>query len=161
MIYDNSNVRRKDRLLEENDAKDLLRRGEFGVLSMVEERGGEGAGYGIPINYVWDGEGSVYFHCAPQGYKLECLARNPKASFCVVGRTNVISDKFTTEYESIVLRGDVCIEPEAEERMSALMLLLDKYSPEYKEEGKKYSEKSFHRTGIMRLDIETMSGKAK
>lgn len=159
--YDNSKVRRQDRLLEETDAMQLLRLGEYGILSMVELRGNEPAGYGIPINYVWDENGHIYFHCAPEGLKLQILTQNRGVSFCVIGHTNVISHKFTTAYESIIVRGQMCIDLSPEERKSALILLLDKYSPNDKEIGMKYIEKSFHRTNIIRLDIDEISGKTK
>ena len=159
--YNNSKIRRQDRLLEEANAVELVRTGEYGVLSMVEERDNEPAGYGIPISYVWDGKQAIYFHCAPEGYKLIALAQNPNVCFSVVGQTNVISNKFTTAYESILIRGRISMELSPEERMSALMLILDKYSPEDKEIGIKYAEKSFHRTNIIRLDIHEISGKAK
>ena len=159
--YNNNSIRRQDRLLDESDAMELLRNGEFGILSMVESVGEKVGGYGIPINYVWDSENSIYFHCALEGYKLSCLKESPLASFCVVGHTNVIPHKFSTAYESIVIRGTVCIELSPEERMEALMLILDKYSPYYKDAGVKYTKKSFHRTNVIRLDIKDISGKTK
>lgn len=157
----NTEVRRQDRLLDPDEAIQLLRSGEFGFLSMVEMNDNEYAGYGIPISYVWDGKESIYFHCAPEGHKMNCIEQNPNVSFCVVGRTNVIPDKFTTAYESIVIRGTVYTGLEPNERMQALRLLIDKYSPEHKDIGIKYSEKSFHRTAIIRLDISSISGKSK
>ena len=45
--------------------------------------------------------------------------------------------------------------------MHALELILDKYCPEDKVVGLKYAEKSFHRTEIIRIDIESASGKQK
>lgn len=161
MKYINDEVRRQDRLLDHENATELLRSGEFGVLSMVESDHEGVGGYGIPINFVWNGKDSIYFHCAPEGHKLVCLRNNPKVSFCVVGHTNVISHKFTTAYESIVVRGNAVIAISAEERMQALGLIIDKYSPNDKELGLKYTEKSFHRTAIIRLDILTLSGKTK
>jgi len=94
MKYSNKNVRRQDRLLDESLAKKILENGEYAVLSMLAEN--ESA-YGIPINYVWDGKKSIYLHCAKEGRKLRGLDINNKVSFCVVGSTNVISNKFTTE----------------------------------------------------------------
>jgi nitroimidazol reductase NimA-like FMN-containing flavoprotein (pyridoxamine 5'-phosphate oxidase superfamily) len=41
-------LRRKDRGMTEAEARDLLERGEYGVLST---RGPDGAPYGIPLNY--------------------------------------------------------------------------------------------------------------
>jgi uncharacterized protein len=36
MKYNNDNVRRQDRLLAEDEARELLRTGEYGVLSMIK-----------------------------------------------------------------------------------------------------------------------------
>ena len=157
----NEGVRRQDRLLDESGSIELLRTGEYGVLSMVESVDKEIGGYGIPLNYVWDGNHSIYFHCAPEGYKLDCLKENPKVSFSVIGHTKVISHKFTTAYESIVVRGIVFMELTEKECMKALLLILDKYSPNNKEIGMKYAEKSLHRTNIIRLDIIEVSRKTK
>lgn len=117
----NEGVRRQDRLLDESGSIELLRTGEYGVLSMVESVDKEIGGYGIPLNYVWDGNHSIYFHCAPEGYKLDCLKENPKVSFSVIGHTKVISHKFTTAYESIVVRGIVFMELTEKECMKALL----------------------------------------
>lgn len=156
--YHNDKVRRQDRLLDEAKATELLLRGEYGTLSMSCPD--EGA-YGIPVNYVWDGDQSLYVHCAPVGRKLQCMEKEPRVSFCVVGKTNVLSDKFTTEYESIVLQCTAHRGLSDAERMKALSLLLDKYSPHDKAVGMKYAEKSFHRTEIIRLQVTEWSGKCK
>lgn len=158
MIYDNSAVRRQDRLLDESDARILLKHGEYGVLSMTDP---EGAPYGIPINYVWDGNDHIYLHCAPTGRKLQCIGQQAEVSFCVVGRTNVVPHKFTTGYESVVIKCQARIGLSAEERMNALRLLLEKYSPNDLVIGLKYAEKSFHRTEIICLDLKEFSGKQK
>lgn len=153
--YDNTSVRRQDRLLGFSRAYELLRGGEYGFLAL----GGE-SGYGVPINFVLCGD-SIYFHCAPEGEKLRRIARNDRACFCVVGYTAPQPDKFTTEYESVLAFGRIFRVADDTERMRALEFLIDKYSPEFKTTGLKYAEKSFHRTAILRLDIERMSGKRK
>lgn len=158
MEYINDLIRRKDRLLPENEAMMLLENGEYGVLSMVLP---DEDAYGIPINYVWDKQRSIYFHCAPEARELRILNGCNRVSFCVVGHTRIISNQFSTEYESIVISGTmICQLEEAEKRM-ALELLLDKYSPEDKKIGLKYMEKSFHRTHVLKLIIESVSGKCK
>lgn len=160
-FYDNSSVRRQERLLDEEAAIELIRTGEFGVLSLIENQNGEAAAYGIPLNYVWDGDRYIYFHCAPNGHKLTCIEQNQRASLCVVGHTKVISNEFSTAYESVILRGKIEKGLSPTERMRALELILDKYSPEDKVIGMKYAEKSFPRTEILRLCIESVSGKTK
>lgn len=159
--YSNDKVRRQDRLLSEQDGVGLLSNGEYGILSLVEDRNGELAAYGIPFSYAWDGGDYIYMHCAHEGYKLDCIEHNNKVCFTVVGRTNVISNKFTTAYESIVVRGDIEGSLTIDERMKALKLILKKYSPTDIEIGLKYAEKSFHRTNMLRINIESISGKSK
>ena len=159
--YNNDFVRRRDRLLGVERAAALLRRGEYAVLSMVEERGGSPAGYGLPVSYVWDGGSRIYIHCAPQGHKLRCLDAVPEASLCVVGRTRVLPQKFTTEYESVLLRGTVSRGLPDSERMEALRMIVGKYSPGHEAVGMKYAAASFSRTEVLRFDIVSASGKCK
>ncbi|MDO5759954.1 MAG: pyridoxamine 5'-phosphate oxidase family protein [Bacteroidota bacterium] len=158
MIYDTTNIRRQDRLLDEKRALELLRNSEYGVLSLVDE---DKTPYGIPLNYVFDEKNSIYIHCAPVGKKLNIIRENNKVSFCIVGKINLVPDKFTTEYESIILEGTAHLNLSEQERKRALVLLVEKLSPQYKEIGLKYIEKSFARTEIIRLDFAKYSGKSK
>lgn len=155
MNYDNSKVRRQDRLLGEERAAAILREGEYGFLAL----GGEG-GYGIPVNFAAETD-HIYIHCAPEGEKLRRISSDNRASFCVVGHTAPKPQQFTTEYESVMLFGRITVVTDDTERMHALSLIVAKYSPEYTETGMKYAEKSFHRTAVLRLDIERASGKCK
>lgn len=158
MNYDNTPIRRQDRLLDETAARELLRRGEYGCLSLVRP---DGSAYGIPISYAWDGGAYIYLHCAPEGEKLRCLAHCAEVSFCVTGRTQVDPKRFTTAYESVVLdcRASTGLPPE--ERMRALELLLEKYCPDETIVGRQYAERSFHRTEVIRLELRRWSGKCK
>lgn len=157
MIYDNEQVRRKDRLLDEPQAIELLRTSEYGVLSMADD----GQPYAIPLNYVWDGASSLYAHCAPEGRKLRVLEQNGKVSFCIVGGVHLLPSQFTTEYESLVLEGRASVVSDEEEKRRALRLLIEKLAPSELAVGDKYIEKSFHRTAVLRIDIRTWSGKRK
>ena len=166
-IYDNGAVRRQDRLLEEERAAELLREAEYGVLSMTDE---DGEAYGVPLNFVWDeagfacendGAGAIYIHCATEGKKLRAIARNAAVSFCIVGNVKPQPENLTTLYESIILKGKARVGLPDEERRNALRLLVRKFAPEEIEHGERSIEKSFHRTEIIRIDIEHVSGKTK
>lgn len=158
MVFDNSEIRRQDRLFTEKESLHLLANGEYGVLSMVCPNGDA---YGVPVSYVWNGDSSIYIHCAPEGKKLRCIDIHPQVSFCITGRTEVIPMKFTTAYESIILQCHAKTGLSTDEREEALRLIIKKYSPQYEDIGKRYAEKSFSRTEIIKLEIETFSGKAK
>lgn len=159
--FSNSSIRRQDRLLGEEEAAALLRKGEYAFLSLVESRSGHTAAYGLPVSYAWDGGRHIYFHCAPEGHKLGCIDRWPQVSLCVVGRTRAIPDKFTTGYESVIVRGTMARKLPEAERMEAVRLLLRKYSAGFETTGMEYAAKSFGRTEILRMDIESSSGKSK
>ena len=158
MKYVNTNVRRQDRLLDEKSAKKLLARGKYGVLSMQTK---ENKAYGIPINYVWNGRQSIYLHSAPEGRKLESIDLYNSVSFCVIGKTKIISNKFTTAYESIIMECVAVRNLPNNEKIKALELLIDKYSPEDKITGIEYVKKTINKTEIIRLDIIEYSGKSK
>jgi nitroimidazol reductase NimA-like FMN-containing flavoprotein (pyridoxamine 5'-phosphate oxidase superfamily) len=67
----------------------------------------------------------------------------------------------STEYESIILSGEATIVHREEERMKALLLLVEKYSSGFSAEGKAYAERSIMKTEIIRLDISEWSGKKR
>lgn len=156
MEYRNEEVRRQDRLLDEARARELLRGGEYGFLAMASAEGG----YGIPVNYVVEGD-TIYIHCAPEGRKLRVIEGEPRVSFCVVGVTRPVPEKFTTAYESVVVSGRARVVASDGERRHALELLVEKYSPEHAAVGTKYIDKSFHRTAVIAIDAERFSGKTK
>jgi nitroimidazol reductase NimA-like FMN-containing flavoprotein (pyridoxamine 5'-phosphate oxidase superfamily) len=149
-------VRRRDRQTSEDEAIDLLTNGEFGVLSMCST---DSKGYGVPLNFVVDRD-KIYFHCATEGTKLNNIRENNKVSFCVVGKTTVLPSKFGTLYSSVIVNGTI-FEIEGDEKLQALILFLKKYSPDFIEEGKAYIEKQMDKVKILRLSIETISGKAR
>lgn len=149
-------MRRKDRELSRNEAVQILDNGEYGVLSMCSQYN---EGYGIPLNYAM-GEGCIYFHCASEGAKLANLKTNNKVSFCVVGRTKVVPQDFSVNYESAIAAGTVT-EAEGDEKRDALIKIIEKYSGEHIEEGKQYIDRYFGVVKVLKLSIETVTGKSK
>lgn len=158
MEYKQDDIRRKDRLLDEARATELLLTAEYGVMSMI---GDDAKPYGVPLNFVWDGASCLYIHCAPGGRKLRAIAARPDVSFCIVGRVHLLPSQFTTEYESIVLQGRAALVEDDDEKRLALRMIIAKLAPEELEKGDKYINKSFHRTAIIRMDIDCWSGKSK
>ena len=96
-------MRRADRQTTEDEARALLSSGEYGVLSTVSPAG---VPYGVPISYAFH-NGEILFHSAPEGQKLDNLIPGSLASFCVVGKTEVIPEKFSTRYQSAIVHGQV------------------------------------------------------
>ena len=149
-------LRRKDRQISEHEARELLIQGEYGVLSTCDS---DGHPYGVPLSYYLD-DTAIYFHCAPEGHKLDNLAANSRASFCVVGKTQVIPDKFSTRYESVIVSGQVT-EVEGEEKLQGLEGFLNKYCPDHHEKGMQYIATDRAKTRVFKLQIERICGKAR
>jgi len=149
-------VRRTDRVIPDAEVRDLLRRAEWGVLSTVSE---DGTPYGVPLNY-WVTDDSLYFHCAVEGRKTENLGHSPSVSFCVVGTTEVMPEKFGTKYESVIVAGRA-EEVFAAGKEAALEGLLRKYSADFFDEGIDYIRTIGEKTRVFRIEIDHVSGKAR
>jgi hypothetical protein len=147
-------MRRKDKEIETDEAISFLTKCEYGVLSTV---GNDGQPYGVPLNYAYK-DNCIYFHCALTGHKIDNIDNNPKVSFCTVGDTKVLPSEFSTNYVSVVVFG-VASEVQGTERYNALVLLLEKFSPEFIGEGKKYIEKKDKATRVFKIEIQNISGK--
>ncbi len=145
---------RKDKQISNEDARALLTRAVYGILSTV---GADGQPYGVPLNFVYRDD-ALYFHCALVGHKLDNLGDNPKVSFSVVEDVEVLPSKFSTNFVSVIAFG-VASEAVGEERANGLFWLLEKYSYNHMEEGKKYSEKMDKATKVVKIDIQHISGK--
>ena len=149
-------MRRNDRAIINEEARSLLESVEYGILSMA---GPDGVPHGIPLNFSLAGD-SIYFHCAPEGKKIDILSANTRVSFCVVGSTQVLPEKFGTKYESAIATGSV-EELSAEEKRQGLVLLVRKYSPDYVKEGLEYIDKLIDKTKVFRIRLESITGKAR
>eukprot|EP01022_Parablepharisma_sp_SALTPOND_P031537 TRINITY_DN8043_c1_g2_i2.p3 TRINITY_DN8043_c1_g2~~TRINITY_DN8043_c1_g2_i2.p3 ORF type:complete len:160 (-),score=32.05 TRINITY_DN8043_c1_g2_i2:885-1364(-) len=149
-------VRRKDRVADQEQARRILEQGEYGILSTVSP---EGQPYGTPLSY-WLMGGDIYFHCALAGHMLDNIAANDRVSFCVIGETQLMPKKFTTQYESVVVFGHVSEVPEADKR-SALEGLVARYSPAYPSEGGAYIDKLIARARVFKIAVEAITAKAR
>ena len=70
----------------------------------------------------------------------------------------MLPSEFSTNYISAVVFG-VASEVQGSERYDALVLLLEKFSPDFIEEGKKYIEKLDKVTKVIKIEIQHISGK--
>lgn len=149
-------MRRSDRQTSEAAAIALLETGEYGILSTVDENHYP---YGVPLSYIYK-DGSLYFHSAHEGQKLDNIAANSKVAFCVVGQKKTLPALFTTSYESVIVFGQAC-QVTGEEKNAALFALVAKYSPDYLEKGKVYIENSGDKTTVIKIAIEQITGKVR
>ena len=122
-------MRRKVQQLSPEETEAVLLRGTAGVLALT---GDKAFPYAVPISYVYDGE-HIYFHSALEGHKIDAIRRNPNASFAVIDQDEVIPEKYTTAYRSVIVFGSIRIIEDEEEKRAAIRKLAIKYAPEHTE----------------------------
>ena len=140
-------------------AEEILRRGQYGVLSLSA---GDDYGYGVPLSYVFQGN-SIYLHCAPEGKKVALLRRNPKVCFSVVTEAEPLPHKFTMTYQSALAFGQIIEVTDQQEKLTALLTLVEKYyhDPEDLAKGREYAAVSLDKTLVLRIDIDHLTGKVR
>ncbi len=148
-------MRRKNREISKEEIIKILEQGEYGTVATVDENGYP---YSLPLSYVYYKD-CIYFHCAREGKKLSNIDKNNKVSFSVVGNTELMPSKFSTKYESVIVFGKAH-KSQNEEKELALLKLIEKYSPNFLEEGKAYIEKAKDITTVIKIDIEHLTGKS-
>ena len=94
-------IRRAGQALSHEECIAVLKRGTSGILAVA---GDGGYPYAVPLSYVY-ADGCLYFHCARSGHKLDAIARCPKVSFCVIDQDQVVPEKITTYYRSVIAFG--------------------------------------------------------
>lgn len=171
-------MRRKDRKMSKEFGIEVIDKARYGVLSMVDGK----KPYGLPLSIVRDRD-NLYFHSATGGRKTEVLKENPKVSVVFVGETKIpenftkeeldeiandpskavqlISSVFTTEYESAIVSGKVNLVESEEEKIKAMKIICEKYTPTKMEYFDMAIKTGLSRTNVYRIDVEEFSAKRK
>ena len=148
-------MRRGRQTLSMEECEEILSRATSGVLAVS---GDDDYPYAVPISFAYAG-GKVYFHCAREGHKLDAIARNEKVSFCVIDQDEIVPERFTTHFRSVVLFGRARVLDDAGEIRRALTLVGEKYSPNRPEALKEEVEHTLSRVTVVELAVEHMTGK--
>jgi len=114
-------MRRFKQQLSLEECREILGRATSGVLGLY---GDDGYPYTVPISFVYEaggeGLGTIGFHCAKVGHKIDAIRRNEKVSFTVIDRDEVMPRERTTKFCSVIAFGRARIlEDEAELRRAA------------------------------------------
>ncbi len=148
-------MRRKKQLLSEMETIRIFERGTSGTLALL---GDEGYPYAVPMSYCYV-NGKIFFHCAKSGHKIDAVRSCDKASFCVIDQDQIVPAEFTTYFRSAIAFGRVREIQDDGEKLAAITLLAEKYSPDYTEGRKAEIQREFNALCMLELRIEHMSGK--
>ena len=152
-------MRRNDREITDSAEIDgILEKALFGHLGVCD--GDEP--YVLPLNFGVS-EGAIYFHCAPDGRKLDVLRRNPKACFQVETDTDLVASTMACGwgmfYRSVVVSGVVSVVESLEEKARGLTALMKKCAgASFSHE---FTEQELGAVVVLRLDPVSRTGKAR
>lgn len=115
-----------------------------------------------PLNFAYT-EGKIYFHSAKVGEKIEDIKRDNRICFEIdmpIAYVKGTADnpcRAEYLYRSVIIKGRAHIVEDERERLLALKHLMEKYQPEggYGE----FPQEKLKITGVVRIDIEEMTGK--
>lgn len=150
-------MRRKDREMDEKFAYEVIDKAPYVTMSMIDKCG---MPYCIPISVVRDNE-KLYFHCAMEGEKLENLLNNNSVCISAVSKMKPVDGKFTIEFESAVAKGKAVEVENRDEKIHALKLVCERFTPNNMADFHNAIERSFERTKVMRIDVNSITGKRK
>ena len=147
-------MRRINKLMDIELTKEILKNGIDGIFGSISENGYP---YTVPVNYIYYND-KIYFHSAIEGHKIDNITQNNKVSFTVISKNEILEEKFTTEYQSVIVFGTAkLIGPDKE----VLLELIRKYSTPYMHKAEEYIKKHKEATQIVEITIEHMTGKQR
>ena len=146
-------MRRFRQELSENESLEILKKGKVAVMAVA---GDDDYTYAVPLNYVFD-NGYIYVHSAVQGHKIDALKINPKCSLCIVDKDDVIPEKFTSYFRSVIAFGKAEFIMSEETKITALRLLCEKYSPGINPTDE--INKSLKSVTVIAIRLERVTGK--
>ena len=149
-------MRRKKQQLSTKECVEILRKRTSGVLAVFGE---DGYPYAVSISYVYE-DGKIYFHSAKAGHKIDAIQQNSKVSFCIIDQDQVVPEKYTSYFRSVIVFGKVRILEDDQEKYKSIEQLAVKYAPDDREEERKKAiEQEWNAFCMLELTIEHMTGK--
>ena len=145
------------KILSNEEALDFLTQETLGHMATKDA---SGYPYLTPLNYVYY-QGKIYFHCAPEGRKLDNLAANKRVCF-EVSRIDrkvfaPLPCKCSTRYTSALVFGTAGVVADPERKREVLNALTETYA-----EGRPFppvEAESASRCTVVEISIDSIHGK--
>ncbi len=121
-------MRRFKQQLTAESCAEVLTTQPRGVLAVA---GDGGYPYALPLDFYYDAQsGSLYFHCAKEGHKLDAIRQCDKVSFCVMDEGYRRAGEWALNIRSVIVFGRIRIVEDAARREEILRALGRKYYPD-------------------------------
>jgi nitroimidazol reductase NimA-like FMN-containing flavoprotein (pyridoxamine 5'-phosphate oxidase superfamily) len=148
-------MRRHDKEITDRNVIDsIINESIFCRLALLEDD----RPYIVPLSFGYDGN-ALYFHSALEGKKIDILRKNSMVCFeCDIDGDPIQLDQgcnWSVRYKSVIGYGRASILEDADSKLRALDIIMRHYSGESFE----YPEEKVKKTAVIRVDIETVTGK--
>ena len=114
--------------------------------------------YIVPLTFGYQ-EGSLFFHCAPEGRKIDLIKKNPKVCFEVDKILKFKKAKDACDwglaYKSVIGTGKAVLLDSDEEKIRGLDVVMSHYSDRTFE----YPKNVLDKTAVVKIRIDQMTGK--
>lgn len=114
--------------------------------------------YVVTVNFGYAG-GAVYFHCAMEGRKMDCIRANGLVAFTTVVESELVRGDdgcgYTTHYTSITGSGCATILEDPADKSKGLDVILAQHGGPTGG----YPEKVLGHTAVVRVDLDKLVGK--
>lgn len=148
-------MRRQDRQIDSAEAiEEIIRRARVVYLAMTDRD----RPYVLPLSYGYDGT-ALYLHSAAEGRKLDILHSAPRVCFAISIDHELIRGErpcdWDFRYRSVIGEGTVAFVTDEQEKRRGLDAIVRQHGGE----GGDYPEASLRHTTVLRIDVESLSGK--
>lgn len=154
-------MRRKDREIKAKiDIESIIIKADVCRLALVDGN----IPYIVAMNFGYKpgNPDCLYFHCAPEGRKIDIIRRNNFVCFQMdIDHELVLANKacgYSMKFKSVVGYGKMFEVEDKNEKIEALNYIMNQYTGKNNFE---YEDKMLNVTKILRLEISEISGKQK
>lgn len=156
-------MRKISREMDSQWALEVMRRAPYITVSFTRA---DGTAYGVPLSLASKDDNVWYFHCAPEGDKLDAIAVNPEVCLSAVTKCQpTVGPKdgtFTLQYRSAIAFGKAEVVTDDYEKVLALRLISQRFLPKHMDAFEEAVERSLHRTVVVRIILlDPPTGKRK
>jgi nitroimidazol reductase NimA-like FMN-containing flavoprotein (pyridoxamine 5'-phosphate oxidase superfamily) len=148
-------LRRADKeITDEKMLVDIICRSSVCRLGLSDD----GVPYVVPMNFGYE-DRTVYFHCAPEGRKLEIIRKSPKV--CVefdLDHQIIVSENacgWGMRFRSVIAFGMASIVDDGSEKMAALKIIMKQYS----DRDWQIDADGLEGVCIIKVELDRMTGK--
>ena len=147
-------MKKTSREMPSDWALDIMRKAPYVTVSFTRP---DGTAYGVPLSLAPMTDDVWYFHCAPEGDKLEAIAAHPEVCLSAVTRCRpTVGPKdgsFTLQYRSAIAFGRAELVTESKEKVEALRAISQRFLPHHMNAFDEAIARSLHRTAVVRITL--------